>query len=245
MDLPRHIVRILTAVTACVLVSCIDGHEEIWLNPNGSGRADVCYSLPAAAARFQGGEAGVRRIIGDFLQATPAITTSSYEVVTDHDQLKIRVLATFDSALGLQQISKSASRDKLPSSASHLAGEINVDVDGRTVDFARTIAPGMALPGAIFLPVSQFEGRNLTYIIHLPAAATETNATRIDDGGRTLTWEYPLAGTIRSPVTLRFKAKIPIPSWVLASAGAATLAAGVLGFLAIRRTRRVKPPQRG
>ena len=237
----QMILRLLTLLTACLLLSCIDGREEIWLNPNGSGRADVSYSLPAAAARFQGGEAGVRRMIGDFLKDTPAITNSSYEVGTEGDRLNIRVQATFESARDLQKVSQGGGQDKLPSSARHLAGEMTVNVDGRTVDFARTIAPGKALPGAMFLPASQFEGRNLTYIIHLPTAATETNATRIDDGGRTLTWDYPLAGAVRNPFTLRFKAKIPIPKWMLASAGAAALAAGGLVFFACRKSRRVKP----
>ena len=242
MEPTRHIVRILTAITACLLVSCIDGREEIWLNANGSGRADVSYSLPAAAARFQGGEAGVRRIIGDFLKNTPAIATSSYEVSTDQDRLKIRVQATFDSALDLKEISNGASLAKLPSSASYLAGDMTVDVHGRTVDFSRTIAPGKALPGAIFLPATQFEGRNLTYIIHLPAAATDANATRVEDAGRTLVWDYPLSGALGNPLTLRFKAKIPVPTWAVASIAGTVL---LLAYFAIRRMRRVKPPERG
>ena len=218
----RHIVRSLTVISTCVMVSCIDGREEIWLNANGSGRADVRYSLPAAAARFQGGEAGVRRLIGEFLKKTPAIATSSFEVMTEQDRLKIHILATFDSALDLKEISKGKSLEKLPSSASHLAGEMSVDLHGRTVDFARTIAPGKALPGAVFLPASQFQGRHLTYIIHLPTAASESNATRTEDAGRTLVWDYPLAVAIQNPVTLRFKAKIPIPPWLVV-AGAAVV----------------------
>jgi len=231
MALTRHIVRILTVVTACLLVSCIDGREEIWLNANGSGRADLSYSLPAAAAKFQGGEAGVRRLIGNFLKNSPAIATSSHEVLTDQDRLKIRVQATFNSALDLKEISKGASLEKLPSSANYLAGDIEVDIHGRTVDFSRTVAPGKALPGAIFLPVSQFAGRNLTYIIHLPEAATESNASRVEDAGRTLVWDYPLATAIQRPFTLRFKAKIPIPSWAVASVAAVVL---LLAYFAIR-----------
>ena len=227
----RHIVRVLTVTTTCVMVSCIDGREEIWLNANGSGRADVSYSLPAAAARFQGGEAGVRRLIGEFLKKTPAIATSSFEVVTDQDRLKIHILATFDSALDLKEISKGKSLEKLPSSATHLAGEMSVGLHGRTVDFARTIAPGKALPGAIFLPVSQFQGRNLTYIIHLPAAASESNATRTEDAGRTLVWDYPLAVAIQNPVTLRFKAKIPIPAWAIAAVAGVVL---LLAYFVLR-----------
>ncbi len=242
MELPRHIVRLLAVITAFLLVSCIDGREEIWLNANGSGRADLSYSLPAAAAGFQGGEAGVRRLIGGFLQDTPAISTSSFEVFTDQDRLKIRVQATFDSALDLKAISKGASLEELPSSANYLAGEMSVDLDGRNIGFSRTITPGKALPGAIFLPVSQFKDRNLTYIIHLPEAAAESNATRVENAGRTLVWDFPLAAAIQTPVTLRFKARIPIPSWAIASVAAVVL---LLAYLALRWMRRVKSPARG
>lgn len=231
MDLPRHIVRILTVITACLLVSCIDGREEIWLNADGSGRADVSYSLPAVAATFQGGEEGVRRLIGDFLKNTPAISTSNCEVFTEQDRLKIRVQATFDSALDLKEISKGAALEKLPSSANYLAGEMAVDVDGRSIGFSRIITPGKALPGAIFLPVSQFKDRNLTYIIHLPEAATESNATRVENAGRTLVWDYPLAAAIQNPVTLRFKADFPIPPWAIAALAALVL---LLAYFTIR-----------
>ncbi|MES2920409.1 MAG: hypothetical protein V4819_02615 [Verrucomicrobiota bacterium] len=231
MNFPRQILRVLTTIAACLLVSCIDCHEEIWLNANGSGRADVSYSLPAAAARFQGGEEGVRRMIGAFLKDTPAISSSSFEVSTEKDRLRIRVQATFDSASDLKQISKGVSLEELPSSATYLAGNTTVEVHGRTVDFSRTISPGKALPGAVFLPVSQFEDRNLTYIIHLPEAATETNATRVENDGHTLVWDYPLAGAIQNPVVLRFKANMPIPRWALASAGAVVL---LLAYFGIR-----------
>lgn len=231
MGILRHIVRALAVVTACLLVSCIDCREEIWINANGSGRADVSYSLPAAAARFQGGEEGVRRMIGNFLKSTPAIASSSFEVATDQDRLKIRVEATFNSALDLKEISKGASLGKLPSSATYLAGDFAVDLHGRNVGFSRTIAPGKALPGAIFMPGSQFKDRNLTYIIHLPEPATESNATRIADAGRTLVWDYPLATAIRNPFTLHFKVKIPVPPWVVVSVAAVVL---LLAYFTIR-----------
>ncbi len=240
-SIPQKIQAGFAVALAVLLVSCIDGREEFWLNANGSGRADVSYSLPAAAARLQGGEAGVRRLIGDFLKNTPAIATSSAEVLTDRDRLKIRVQATFNSALDLRGISNGTSSEKLPSSVNYLAGNFTVDVHGRTVDFSRTIAPGKALPGANFLPASQFERRHLTYILHLPEAVTESNATRIGDAGRTLTWDYPLAGAIQNPFTLHFKAKAPVPRWALASVAALVL---LIAYFAVRWMRRVKSPER-
>ncbi|MES2438758.1 MAG: hypothetical protein V4584_06820 [Verrucomicrobiota bacterium] len=234
----RHSLRLLAVLATALLVSCIDCHEEIWLNADGSGRADVRYSLPAAAARFQGGEAGVRRMIEEFLNHSAAVHSSSCEVSTEGDRLKIRVRASFDSALDLKEIAKGDPLTKLPSSANNLAGTVKVGMSGRTVDFSRTITAGGALPGAVFLPTSQFKDRNLTYIIHLPVPPEESNATRTEDGGRTLVWDFPLAQAIRTPVTTRFRAKIPIPGWVLASAAGGVPLVGFLGYLLFRKRRR-------
>ena len=81
------------------------------------------------------------------------------------------------------------------------------------------------------MPGSQFAGRSLTYIIHLPEAVTESNATRVENAGRTLVWDFPLATAIQAPVTLHFKANIPIPRWAVASVAATVL---LLAYFVIR-----------
>jgi hypothetical protein len=64
----------------------------------------------------------------------------------------------------------------------------------------------------------------------------------VENAGRTLVWDYPLAGAIQGPFTLRFKAKIPIPTWAIASVAAIVL---LSPCVAIRWMRRVKPLARG
>jgi hypothetical protein len=236
----RYSLRFIAVVATILLVSCIDGHEEIWLNADGSGRADVRYSLPAAAARFQGGEVGVRRMIGDFLKNTTVLHSTSCEVSTEADRLQIRVQASFKSALALKKLATGGSLTKLPSSASNLAGRVKVALNGRTLDFSRMITAGGALPGASFLPASQFKDRNLTYIIHLPVAAEESDATRTEDGGRTLVWDFPLAQAVQAPVVTHFKAKIPIPVWLAVSVAACVFTVGFLIERRFRKWRAVK-----
>ena len=230
--------RLAALATVCLLASCIDGREEIWLNADGSGRADVSYSLPAAAAKFQGGERGVRRMIENFLNATPAISSSTCEVTTEGERLKIRVRTSFDSALELKEISTGDSMDKLPSSANGLTGDFKVAVRGLTVDFARTIRAGDALPGAGFMPVSQLKDRQLTYIIHLPEAATDSNATRVENAGRTLVWDFPLAVALQGPVTTRFSAPVPLPRWAVATGW---ISVSLIVLLALGKLFRRKP----
>lgn len=208
--------RFLAIATAGFLTSCIDGREEIWLEANGSGRADVTYTMPAAAALLQGGESGIQHMIEEFLKNTPAISTSSCAVTTEGDRLKIRVQTQFNSALELKDISASSAIKKLPSAANGLTGEIKAEVRGLSVDFSRTMRLGDALPGSQFIPASQLAGRNLTYIIHLPKAAKDSNATRTEDSGRTLIWDFPLSEALKGPITTRLTAPIPIPIWVTA-----------------------------
>ena len=235
----RHSLRIVAMVATVLLVSCIDGREEIWLHADGSGRAEVSYSLPAAAARFQGGEAGVRQKIEEFLKKTTALDSTSCEVSTLADRLQIRVRASFKSALALRKLASGGAVSKLPSSASYMAGKVKVGLSGRTVDFSRTITAGGALPGAKFLPASQFEDRKLTYIIHLPLAADESDATRTEDGGRTLVWDFPLAEAVRAPVITHFKVKIPIPVWLVVAVVAVVSVVGLVGYRRVRKWRRV------
>lgn len=228
MNLPR-----LIALGAVLLLgSCIDSREEVWLKADGSGRAEISCSLPASAARFQGGEAGIRKLIGDFLANTPTIHSSRHEVTTENERVNIHVQVAFDSALDLQEIATGDSMAKLPSSAADLAGRVDVKIRGRTVDFTRRISAASALPGAIFMPASNFKGRRLVYIMHLPAAAEISNATRTENAGRTLIWDFPLGQAILAPVTTHFTMPIPIPTWLIVAAVAvALLAAWMVRFV--------------
>lgn len=225
---------LLLAVTSFHLSSCIDGREEVWIEPNGSGRAEIQYSLPARAVQMKGGDGAVLAMIRDFIGATPEISASTCEVRTEGDRTRIRVTTEFDSALDLKNAAESEGLAVLPPSAASLAGVVNARLDGRTLDFSRTIRPADALPGSSFLPDSTFAGHQLSYIIHLPGIASSHNATRTENGGRTLIWDKSLVEAIRAPVVTQFRIAIPIP-WKWISAIAAGLA--ILATLILRHRR--------
>jgi hypothetical protein len=234
----RPIARILIVAIAGMLSSCIDCREEYWLHADGSGRAELIYTIPAAAAAVHGGESGVRDMITAFLKQTPQFTTSTLEVATKDKRIQVKLNATFDSALDLKDIISGDHLKTLPAAATSLIGDLSADIRGRSVDFSRKISPSKALPGSAFLPASQYQGHRLHYIMHLPAVPTDSNATRIEDGGRTLVWDIPLATAIRTPPVMRFKMDIPIP-WKFVSAIAIliSLASGGFIFLRIRKSR--------
>lgn len=215
------------AIFSLQLPSCIDGHEEVWIEPDGSGRAEITYSIPARAAQLKGGDAAVTDMIRGFLAATPEISQSTCEVRTEADTTRIRVSTTFESALDLKNATNGLRSAPLPPAASHLAGVVATTLEGRTLDFTRTIQPGKALPGSSLLPNSTFQGHHLTYIIHLPAVPGSHNATRTENRGRTLIWEKSLKEAVRAPIITHFRMDVPIPwKWI------APIAAGI-GFLAI------------
>ncbi len=237
MRLRRYILRGLAVGAAGLLVSCIDGREEIWIHADGSGRADLAYTVPAVAARFQGGRMGLTRMLQDFSQHNPSLTEFGYDLTETNEQLTIHVTANFASALALKEIAKDDSLTKLPGAVNELAGAVNVTLAGRTVDFSRTIAAGKALPGAFFMPASNFAGRNLTYIIHLPEPMVESNATRNENDGRTLIWEIPLADAIQTPFTLHFKSRLPLPLWLLVVAALALVLVAVFMRRKLRKSK--------
>jgi hypothetical protein len=235
MSLLKSAARILLLAVTGLLSSCIDSREEFWLEADGSGHAEITCSLPASAARAQGGETGIREMIAAFLKNTPEITRSSHEVATEGDRTHVKIRVSFDSALDLMNAASGPAIKKLPSAASHLAGDVSAKFRGRTLELTRTVFPGKALPGAAFLPASRFEGYKFVTRLHLPAAATESNATRVENGGRTLVWETPLATAVHTPPTTRFKMDIPIP-WKLVTA--ISLPLSLIGGLAFYRLRK-------
>jgi hypothetical protein len=221
------------------MTSCIDGREEVWIKPNGSGRAEIHYSLPARAVQMKGGDAAVLTMIRDFIKSTPEISASTCDVRTEGDLTKVRVTTEFDSALDLQNAAEGAGIAALPPAAISLAGVVEAKLDGRSLAFTRTIRPADALPGSSFLPMSTFEGHRLDYIIHLPDVPTTHNATRTENSGRTLVWEKPLAEAIRSPIVTHFRMDIPIPwKWIGSIAAGLAVAAGLF---VVRRMKPARP----
>jgi hypothetical protein len=229
----RTILSAVLVVYALVLSSCIEGREEVWLEADGSGRANFRYDLPAAAAKFQGGLGGVEKLLDSILKDFPDSTS---DVTVEGDRLKVEVNLAFASVEEISKMKSSLDGNRVPSSMEHLAGIFKVQREGLSVDFTRTISPGKALPSA-FIPASEFRDRRLTYILHLPVVPKESSATLTENGGRTQIWEQSLSSAMQNPVVIHLKAKIPIPGWIFAAGAGALL---VLGGTIVWLARRIK-----
>lgn len=204
------------------------------MEADGSGRAEITYHLPAAAAAVHGGESGLREMIDGFLKETPEFANSACEVVVEKKRVRMQIHIAFDSALDLRNISNRASIRTLPAAATHLAGEVTAALHGLNLEYTRKISASKALPGAAFLSAAQLDGHRMTYIMHLPSAPMESNATRVENAGRTLVWDIPLSQALKSPVVTRFKMQIPIP-WSLVTAIAVPLSGAACAIIVLRR----------
>ncbi len=230
----RTILSVFLAACSLLLSSCIDGREEVWLEADGSGRAHFRYDIPATAAKFQGGTKGVEELLDSLLADFPG---STRDVAIDGDRLRVEVKLAFASVEEISKMKSSMDGQRVPGSMEHLAGVFDVKREGLSVDFTRTVSPGKALPTS-FIPASEFRDRRLTYILHLPVVPQESTATRTENGGLTQIWDQPLSAAIRKPVVIHFKAKIPVPGWIIATGAglASVMACGV--FLVVRKMRR-------
>jgi hypothetical protein len=178
-------------------------------------------------------------MIDTFVRRTPGIELTHREATIDGDRAKVSVTFRFDSALDLAEFAESEAVRELPTAAAHFTGQVDVSLRGRELSYTRSSNPGRAIPVFSLLPSSQLDGRLVT-IMHLPAPAKQSNATRMENGGRTLEWNTPLAIAVKAPLVLSFKMDIPIPwPWVLGLGMPVGLGCG---FLLFRRFRPRKSP---
>lgn len=229
-------------VVAVALLSsaCVESREEYWIDARGGGRGEIAISLPATALRLHGGEEGAGEMIDSFMREIPGIELTKREVSTDGDRATMRIAFRFDSALDLAEFTESPAMRELPSAVTHLTGKVDVSLRGRELSYIRRSDPGRAIPGVSLLPASRLDGRLVT-IIHLPSPAKESNATHVDDGGRTLVWDTTLAAAVKKPLVMRFKIDIPIPWPLVLGVGLPLGLAG--GFVIVRLRKRSGPRQ--
>lgn len=230
--LPAILYRLL-ALAACLLLSaCFDIREEVWIERNGAGRAELRYTVPESALFLTGGASGVERKIRELVATQPSLTLEGASVEVKDERATIRVQLSTKSMLSLLDLKKSESFQNLPEAATNIAGHFDVRLKWLDVDFTRSIHVREALGlASLAVGAEDRENRKLTYIIHLPKAAKEHNATLVTDDGRTLTWETPLGEAMKKPVVTRFRATMPVPRYAWAGGAGLLLA---IGGLAVR-----------
>jgi len=236
------IFRRLIVLAACLLfASCFDIREEVWIQRNGAGHAELRYTVPDSALLFYGGTSGVEKKIRELVATQPSLILDDVSVVVKDSRATVAVKISTKSMLSLLDLKKSESFQNLPESTANIAGHFDVRLRWLDLDFSRSVHVKEAL-GLASLAVSADDRENhrLTYIVHLPKAAKEHNATQVADGGKTLTWDYTLGEAIRKPVVTRFRATMPIPRYAWAAVAGLLLLISAFIARAVKRRRTLR-----
>ncbi|BCX48811.1 conserved hypothetical protein [Haloferula helveola] len=211
--------RLLLLALSLLLSSCFDIREEIWIQADGGGRAMLDYTVPSAAMALVGGEAGMREEIDKLLAEAPDLRLDAFTVTPSDDGFRVHMEASTDSMLSLMDLQETEAFEDLPEAGKDLSGSFDVVVAGLDVKVSRRIEMGDALgPAALFIGSDDRDSRIMEYVIHLPTAAKEHNADEVTDRGKTLIWKRTLGQALRDPIVTRFRAKIPLPWWVIPAA---------------------------
>lgn len=220
-----QVLKFLAFIPLLLLSSCFDLREEIWIDSRGGGRLQFDYVLPVQAIGPIGGEKAIRERIDAILRDVPELKLDELEIQRSETDFTIHAELSTDSMLSLSEIRERPVFQELPPTAHKLAGTIDFEIQGTDVVFNRQIDVGSALGfAALVIPAEDRAKRRTTYIIHLPKAATNHNATRTENSGQTLIWDQTLGEALRSPTNMNFVAPLPIP-WTLLTIALITLVA--------------------
>lgn len=238
--LPAIFLRLLAGIACLLACACFDIKEEAWIESDGSGRAELTYQVPASAVSIAGGSEALAAKIREAILKQPMLKLDGVSVQDEGSRTTIAVKISTDSVLSLRDLDDGDDLATMPSAAVDLAGKFEVHRQGLDIDFARTIRVREAL-GLASYTIRDADRRNcrLVYIFHLPTPASESNATQILNGGKTLVWDSSLGDALRQPLVTSFKARIPIPRMVWLVAGLLSLVLiGLLLRLRVSRRRK-------
>ncbi len=226
----RAFQRLLLLALCLLASSCIDCREEYWIERDGSGRATVEYNIPASLLAMSG-EPALRDSVKAWMSDHKQLVLESFDISHAGDRTTVKASVSFHSALDLVTLATDGSLDSLSPATKALAGHFDFRARGREVELCRTVRPSDALGGGLFIPESQIKGKRFVYTLHLPTAATSSNATRTEDGGKTLIWDHPLSDGMTAPIMVRFKANMPIPmKWISLGGGGLVLIAFLVRY---------------
>jgi hypothetical protein len=236
----KRLLTLLSAVLCLLVSSCFDVHEELWVHADGSGEIEAKYTIPTAALAIAGGRESIEDQVHQALANDPNLELKALELTSSGESSVLRAKVSAKSLRKLIQLKNNSSFQELPSSAGAMAGDFKVATKGLQVDFTRTIRPADALGfGSLAISREQKQKRHLTYVIHLPTAATEHNAQRVEDGGRTLIWDSTLNEALKAPIITHVVFKMPMPMHIVLPI--LITAALVLAWIVRKFTRRAIP----
>lgn len=252
MALPRYppllrmrLLALLPVLLSLLLVSCIEGEEEIWLEPDGSGRIEATYKMPTVVAQKIGDPDELVEILKNAAARDPHIELTSVSHQTRRGGVTLKFSGTFDDLRKLatfpqRQLRDPAEPDKRVK-AEVLFGTTHLDISWRGLSYERQVDISWLLkssPAAksIVRVPALLGNSSFRYTLNLPTSARESNSTTQSQDGHKLEWLFPLKNHVQEPMHLTAEGDLPLPGtlWLI------PLAVLVLLFLIQNRRARKK-----
>jgi hypothetical protein len=239
---------LLAALLALLLVSCIEGEEEIWLETDGSGRIEATYKMPTAVAEKIGKPNELVRILKEAATRDPHFELTSIEHQARPGGVTIQFSGTFDDLRKLASFPQRQLRDpQKPDKrvkAEVLFGETDLKISQREISYDRKVDINWLLkssPAAKpILKIPALLGKSsFRYTLNLPVPARESNATSLSESGHQLAWTFLLKNHVEKPMHLTAAGDLPLPRSLWVTLLPALL---LLFFIQNRRARKKLQP---
>jgi hypothetical protein len=241
----KRLLFLLPVLLPLLLVSCIEGEEEIWLEPDGSGRIEATYKMPTVVAQKIGDPDELVEILKNAAARDPHIELTSVSHQTRRGGVTLKFSGTFDDLRKLatfpqRQLRDPAEPDKRVK-AEVLFGTTHLDISWRGLSYERQVDISWLLkssPAAksIVRVPALLGNSSFRYTLNLPTSARESNSTTQSQDGHRLEWLFPLKNHVQEPMHLTAEGDLPLPGtlWLI------PLAVLVLLFLIQNRRARKK-----
>lgn len=203
----------MAALLALCLPACIDVREECWIHADGSARAELRYDLPSQALQASGGAQRLSEQIDGFFNTHAELGRFSRRITESEGRTRVEISAEIDDVRKLSELTQAADPTEIPEQIRKFAGQVDTELDGRTLMVTRRISLPTALPVLQWASPAQLRGHKLVYILHLPQPATRSNAKESWNDGKSLLWEIPLEIAAKKPFSTQVSIPLPIP-WI-------------------------------
>ncbi|MEC9055482.1 MAG: hypothetical protein VX633_09260, partial [Verrucomicrobiota bacterium] len=205
---------------------CIEGEEEIWLKPDGSGRIEATYKMPTAVAQKIGKPDELVRTLKEAAARDPHVDLTSVEHQTKRGGITLKFSGTFDDLRKLASFPQRQLRDpEKPDKrvrAEVLFGETKLETSWRRISYDRNVDISWLLkssPAAKpILKIPALLGNSFfRYTLNLPVPAGESNATSRSESEHKLEWSFLLKNHVEEPMHLTAAGDLPLPPslWII------------------------------
>lgn len=239
------LIALLLAFPAFILSSCLEGDEEYWINADASGRLHLDYKIPPIVLKDLGDYLGVFAALREIDTLEDGLSINTLSAEPENGKIHFILDANFADARELFSLTeKHAAIFEKNGVGDHsllqaALGKIVLEREGLDLHLRRELDLAPLFPDIIKRNPAILGPATFSYTIHLPTAASSSNAQETSADQRTVKWHAKLKDHTAIPIILELRAPLPIPKWVIAAVvGLIVAFLGLCYFLWSRRQKK-------